>query len=297
MPAIRPSHAGTNFMNLDGNEAGFLKSVDGGGVSGEVINEPVSTSFFVKKHIGNLKYEEFILQFGFSMSKPVYDWIAAAWKGDTSRRNGAIIACDYQSVAKSEREFSKALITEVTIPAMDGSSKEAAYLTIRVKPETVRSKKGSGQKIGQGASPKQKLWLPSNFRLEIPGLECKFVTKIDSFTVKQKFAPSQIGVERDHEVQPGKIEFPNLSITLSEAHAQTWIDWHNDFVIMGKNSEENEKTGALIFLSPDLAVELGRINFYNLGIFRLDFDAAEADQIATVTAGLYCDRMEFQPGK
>ena len=158
----------------------------------------------------------------------------------------------------------------------------------------VRSKKGSGQKIGQSAKPEQKVWLPSNFRLEISGLDCKFVTKIDSFTVKQTFA-SGIGVGRDFEVQFGKLEFPNLSITLSEAHAQSWIDWHNDFVIMGKNSEENEKSGSLIFLSPDLSTELGRVNFHNLGIFRLSFDPAEADQINSVTAGCTATAWSFSP--
>jgi hypothetical protein len=295
MPAIRP-YSGMNFMYLDGKEAGFVKSVDGGAVTAEVINEPSGPSFFVKKHIGAPKYEEFMLQFGFSMSRAIYDWIAASWKGDSSRKSGAIVACDYQYVVKSEREFLNALLTEVTIPAMDGASKDACYLTIRVKPESVRSKKGSGQKIGQVAKPEQKVWLPSNFRLEISGLDCKFVTKIDSFTVKQTFA-SGIGVGRDFEVQPGKLEFPNLSITLSEAHAQSWIDWHNDFVIRGKNSEENEKSGSLIFLSPDVSTELGRVNFHNLGIFRLSSESAQADQIASVTAELYCDRMEFQPGK
>ena len=60
MPAIRP-YSGMNFMYLDGKEAGFVKSVDGGAVTAEVINEPSGLSFFVKKHIGAPKYEEFML--------------------------------------------------------------------------------------------------------------------------------------------------------------------------------------------------------------------------------------------
>jgi T4-like virus tail tube protein gp19 len=297
MPAIRPDPE-VNFMYFDGKEAGFLKSVEGGSVSAEVINEPGGPGFFVKKHLGAAKYEEFALRFGLSMNKAIYDWIAASWKGDYTRKNGALLACDYQHVVKSEREFLNALLTATTIPAMDGSSKEPAYLTVRVKPELVRYKKGSGQKISPGSIAKleQKAWLPSNFRLEIPGLDCKFVTKIDSFTVKQTFT-SEIGVGRDFEAKPGKLEFPNLTISISETHAQSWIEWHNDFVIMGKNSASNEKTGALIFFSPDMSTELGRIDFYNLGIFRLNFDAAEADQLKYLTAELYCNRMEFQLGK
>jgi hypothetical protein len=283
-----------NFMYLDGKEAGFLKSLKGGAASAEVINEPGGPGFFVKKRLGAFNYEEFALQFGLSMTKAVYDWIAASWKGDSSRKNGAFVACDFEYVVRSEREFSNALITETMIPAADAKPKDPSYLSIRFKPEIVRYKKGSGQKISPGSVPKpeQKIWLPSNFRLEIPGLDCKFVTKIDSFTVKRTLT-SEIGVGRDFDLQPGKLEFPNLTITVSEAHAQSWIDWHQDFVIKGNNSESNEKSGSLIFLSTDMSTELGRINFYNLGIFRLNLDAAEADQIEYVTAELYCDRMEF----
>ena len=288
-----------NFIYFDGKEGGFLKSVEGGAVSAEVINEPVGTDFFIKKHLGTPRYEEFTLRFAFSMSQPIYDWIAASWKGKYSRKNGSIIAADYQYVARSEREFLDALITAVTIPAMDGASKDAAYLTVRLKPETIRAKKGSGQTIGQGglSKPEQKAWLPSNFRLEIPGLDCKRVNKIDSFTVKQGFTSSEIGAHRDHEVEPTKLEFPNLKITLSDVDAQSWIDWHNDFVIMGKNTEADEKSGSLVFLSADRQTELGRVNFFNLGIFRLEHEAAEADQIKRLVAELYCERMELVFGK
>ena len=40
------------------------------------------------------------------------------------RKNGAIIAGDFNYKEKSSRAISKAFITEVTIPALDGASKE-----------------------------------------------------------------------------------------------------------------------------------------------------------------------------
>jgi hypothetical protein len=65
--------AGKFALQLDGVSAGFLKSVDGGGVSSEVITEPSGPSFFAKKHVGQPKYEEFVLHLGFSLSKQVND--------------------------------------------------------------------------------------------------------------------------------------------------------------------------------------------------------------------------------
>src|SRR5262245_50480057 len=103
MPAVTRPSAELDFIYFDGKEGGFLKSVEGGAVSAEVINESVGAGLFIKKHIGTPTYEEFILRFGFSMSQPIFDWIAASWKGNYSRKNGSIIAADFQYVVRSER--------------------------------------------------------------------------------------------------------------------------------------------------------------------------------------------------
>jgi hypothetical protein len=38
---------------------GFIKSLDGGSISAEMINEPAGSNDFAKKHLGQPKYEEF----------------------------------------------------------------------------------------------------------------------------------------------------------------------------------------------------------------------------------------------
>lgn len=105
------------------------------------------------------------------------------------------------------------------------------------------------------------VWLASNFRLEIDGLDCTKVNAIDSFTVKQKAVLDTIGDARDFVKEPGRLEFPNLTITMAEVAASSWQAWFEDFVINGVNDEQHEKNGALIFLSPNRQTELGRVNF------------------------------------
>ena len=109
-------------------------------------------------------------------------------------------------------------------------------------------------------------------------------------------ANDNVGHARDVQSKPGRLDFPNLKISLFEASAQTWIDWHDDFVIKGNNGESSEKNGSLTFLSPNRTTELGRIDFFNLGIFKLAFDESDAapDAIKRVAAELYCERMDFQ---
>jgi len=301
MPAERSYVSGNFFLTLDGAKCGFLKSVDGGGVTAEVIQEPAGPKYFVKKHIGQPKYENFTLQVGFSMDKALYEWIAQSWKMQYQRKNGSIVTMDRTLMPTAERQFNQALITETTIPAMDGSSKEPAYMTVKFSPEYTRNVAATGGKADYGEYGKneQKMFLPSNFKLDIDGLDCSKVNKVESFTVKQTTVTDDIGDARDYTKEPGKLEFPNLKITLAEVNAQSWIDWHKTFVIEGKNDEAFEKGGMLTLLSPNQQKPLMRIKFYNLGIFRLQPDKAEAnaDQIKRIEVELYVERMELLYGE
>ncbi len=80
MPTTNRVYTSGNYgFNLDGVKCGFIQEISGGGVSADVITEPSGPSFFTKKHIGQPKYEDFVLQIGFNLSNAVYDWIAASW--------------------------------------------------------------------------------------------------------------------------------------------------------------------------------------------------------------------------
>ena len=289
------SYAVGSFLELEGVKCGFVKSVDGGAISAEVVTERTGADLFDRKHIGPPRYEEFVLQLGLSMDQVVYDWISAMWAAQPARKSGAIVAADVNMVARSRHEFREALITEVTIPACDAGAKDPVFLTVKFAPELTRQVKASGKVSGELDKRMKKLWLPANFRLEIEGLECRKASKVDALTVRQAIASDEVGDTRDYQREPTAIEFPNLRITLAESDAQSWVDWHEDFVVKGNNDESREKNGALVFLSPDLKTELIRISFANLGIFRLApaMSAGEADAIQRFTAELYCERMEF----
>jgi hypothetical protein len=296
---VRSYVAGNFQLRLDGVETGFVKSVDGGAISADIINETIGPTTYVKKHVGPPRYEEFSIDIGLWMTHTVYEWIQASLKMNYQRKNGSIVSYDVNLEARSEREFYNALITEVTFPAMDGASKDQCYMTVKFAPELIRMKKASGKATLPPVRASQEMWLPSNFRLEIAGLDCSKVSAIDSFTIRQAAVPDDIGEARNPFKEPGRIEFPNLSVTLAETAAQTWTDWFEDFVVNGNNGDDREKSGSLVFLSPNRQAELGRVNFFNLGIFKLAStkgDAA-ADQIRRVMASLYCERMEFQIGK
>lgn len=91
---------------------------------------------------------------------------------------------------------------------------------------------------------------------------------------------------------------PNLVVTLSEQGAQTFTDWHESFVIEGKNSQDQEKEGTLELLAADMKEVLFTLTFHGLGIFRLAADKYEAgnEAVSTLTAEMYGETMEFAYG-
>ncbi len=283
---------------LDGANCGSFRSIDGGVISAEVIHEPAGPTQFVKKHIGQPKYGDFILQVGLGNPPALYEWIQQNWAIKSARKSGSVVAMDQNFTPKSERQFLNALLTETTIPAMDGSSKEPAYLTLKFSPEVIRVMPPTTKFEPIGEPAQQKLFLPSNFRLEIEGIDCTKVSRVESFTVKQTAVTDDIGEARDYTREPGKLEFPNLKITIAEAAAQPFAAWHEDFVIKGNNDESRERGGSLSLLSPDRAKTLAKIEFYNMGIIQVGSAkaASSSDTIARVEVEMYVERMEFLMG-
>ena len=289
----RSTAAGGFLFTLDGVQVGFLRSVEGGAAVGEVVSEPGS-DFFSPKHLAAVHWEPLTLAFDLSLDKAIYSWIGDTWKGVDTRHNGSIVSTSFDLKPVSEREFRDAQITSVTIPALDGASKDPAALTVQIAAEEVLTKKPSEGTV-KAPGVKQKLWLPSNFRLAIDGLETERVSRIESFTVTRAPAADAVGEERIAEAQPSKLEFPNLRITFAESDAQTWVNWHDDFVLEGNNDDAHEKSGTLTFLAANMQDAIGEIRFFNLGIFRLGREprAAGAEQVARMVADLYCERMEL----
>jgi hypothetical protein len=278
---------------LSGINAGFLLSAEGGSPTADVVVETPGTEYFSHKHVAGLKYEDISFDTNWD-AKPVLDWMAETLDGKPTRKDGSVVMADFDNKPVAERQFYHALIREMTFPALDPSSKDAARITVKLAPEYTRLVGGSATPIPGGLAGKR--WLSSNFRFEMDGLDTqdlRYVSGIESFTVTQKTTESPVGEQRDYEKEPLHLEFPNLKITVSEAHSQSWNKWLDDFLVKGDNRQEKERNGSIVYLSPNLTTEYGRVNLFNCGIVRLSpqKQVARSETIRRLQAELYCERM------
>jgi len=132
---VRSYVAGTFQLKLDGVEAGFVKSVDGGAITAEVINEAVGPTAYVKKHVGPPRYEDFSIDIGLWMARTVYDWIQASLKMNYQRKNGSIVLRDRDGSERVRWNFVQAWPAKWTGPALMAEGNDIAIETLELAHE------------------------------------------------------------------------------------------------------------------------------------------------------------------
>jgi hypothetical protein len=147
----------SNFaLEIDGKSAGSIKGVEGGSTQKEVK-----------------------LELGIGPGKELQDWVNLAFANKPVPKTAIAHACNQKFESMVVQELEDAHITEVRFPALDASSREPAYLTVKIAPQRVSYTKGSGKVV----SPRSKEQ-PSRFSLDIPGLPSARVSKVESFSWK-----------------------------------------------------------------------------------------------------------------
>jgi hypothetical protein len=292
--SIRPYSAGVFALDLDGAIVGFLRSVEGGFPKANIVVNDRTPDNVTKKHVANIRYEDITIQVLPTASKSLFDWINQTWQGKPARKNGSIASGSYDRKELSRVDFTNALITETTIPAMDSALKEPGFLTVKFSPEHTQMRSGSGALLA-GPATTSKVWLPSNFRLEIGGLDCSRVSKVDSFTIKMTTAQDNIGRVREATKVPGKLEIPNLVFYVPEVFAKSFYDLQNSFLLGGKNGDAQELNGKLYLLDQTRTGVLLQIGLNNLGLVSVSPEKAEAnsDLVRRVRVEMYCERMDL----
>jgi T4-like virus tail tube protein gp19 len=294
--ADQRSHTAGRFaMDIDGYDVGFLKKFSGLAMEADIVANDLGPDNVQKKHVANIKWTDGKATVGIGMGKGMYDWIQAAFDKGYLTKNGSFTSADFNYHAMSRLDFSNALITSVTCPKLDGSSKDAAYFDVEFATEQVRWSKGGGEDIRGKIGPKQKAWLCSNFRVEIGGLPCNRIATVDSWTWKCAVSADQIGIFREPTKHPAKVTVPDLKFSISSADHDPWAQAAKKWFVDGHHLESDEMTGSVTFLGPDMSTVLGHIDLLNVGFKKFSDEDMEAnsEKIKRFNVEMYVEKMKF----
>ena len=234
----------------------------------EVVNEPGGLLPYSKKHLGALRWADLEASIGIDADPALYQWIGDAWFGHPSRDRAVLDAAD-QSI-----ELQKPRLHEVVLPALDAHAHDQRFLTVKIAPESVRSRPGKPVLV-DAQGPGRELYAHA-FTIEIDGIDCSGV---------QAIAPIAVRMQLDRRL----LEFSDVHLTVAAEKSAAFRGWFEDFVIRGNNDDDQELDGRITFYDPLLKDALATLELYHLGIYRIGAAAR-----GTVLIDLYCERMELK---
>jgi len=294
--ADRTYTAGKFAFELDGHRCGFLQSFEGGDMTAELATHKMGPSNYEKKNVTTVKWTPLKLRTGIGMSKGLYQWIQAAFDMGVMYKNGACTIADFNYKAQRRMDITNMLMTKVTMPTLDGASKETGYFDIEAVPEMCRWLKEGGQDVRGEIGPKQKGWHCANWRFEIGGLPTKRVAKIEGLAWECKTAMDSIGDSRENTIHPVATTVTDWTIHISLADLEAWQAKAKQWFVDGKCLEGDEMTAAITLMDPSFQKELGRIELMNVGL--KEFKAhgkleAQTENVARFQVKLYTEQMKF----
>ena len=269
------------FLELDtagGVVRDGVRSIEGGEPVADMVEQPGPNG--VDIHPGPIHYADVVAGVPLnSFAKVLGAWAA----GQQGPLDGRVIGADFDYKHGYQRSLKQARLAEVAFPALDGSSKESGYLELRLAPASTELTPLPGNYYGSNMGAKQKAWLLSNFRLDIPGLATKKVSRIEPFklSLKTSGGTSYVGGTR-------------LTVTFAASDAATWLDWQDQLL----KGQPSERTLDLAVLGPDLKKPLVTLKGTGVGLLSLAPLAyvANSEKLPRLRAELYVERWQIVPG-
>ena len=292
------SYVAAHFaLELSGvDDVGTVRSIEGGGLKADVMTYQPGATYERWRQLGKPKFEDIKLQIGTAMSRPFFQWIEDFFSGTIQRKNGAIVAGDFYYKERARREFTEALITELTFPKLDATDKNTVYMNVTLGVENIEYKKGDESKTLEFTTnpESQKAWKACNFTFKLDGFEpaCNRVTKVDSFTLKLPVLEYHSGGRRSVSKTPTAIDFPNISFYLPEADAQTLTD---HFKKRGVDGEVPGRLHGQLTTFDNAKTTKFTLELFNCDIVNIQPDKADAttEEIKQVKVEIYVERMSF----
>lgn len=262
-------------LDIDGHDlTDYVKNVEGGMLKSESVKEPTGSFNLPSQHLGPKTVEPITMELGLTKTNWLLSMVEKVVNNrEHTRLSGHIYHADANSKSRFEQEFSRALITEVALPAFTGDGKDLAMLKVKMQPEIATFKTGGSTDIPMGTGAMQKSWQNNMFRLslEVNGtkLDCTHVTKIDAMTVTIGTKAIQRGHFHLPEYMPTIVKMPKLVVHIPLAHASTFVDWarssHGTEGSKADGASGYEATGSLELISPNAQKVLYTISFEGVG--------------------------------
>lgn len=271
-----------HVLTLAGEAPTALTSASGGFAEADVIVQALGTSPFPRKHIGTPRYDDIAVAFSPAQCSPLFDSIEGFLSFNYQRKDGEILVADGRGKVQRRIRFIDGLLTSVTLPATGAIGADASIGVVMAVEWSRFDFPGGRVSLPAVQAPSG----PLGTSLALAGLPAVDV-RTEPITIATAVSDDP-GDTRDYLTEPGSLEVPNLVFFVPDADRDPFLAWYDDFIIRGNNGPDNEKTGSLVYLSPNRQ-QLVTLELRGVGIAGL-----RSGDDGTWEVKLYAEEMEIE---
>ncbi len=243
---IRTDYGTSLLLELDG-ESILLGGISGGGYSAPIVLTGRKKSLIAVDPM-QVRFRAPLTGNG-----PLPRWIGEFLAGRATSRRIRLLESGRNNLSDLTLDLPAAEIREVSFSPLSATSIGIASVSVAIE-----GTHGTlAEDVGQPTclSPAARSPRASAFRLEFPGLPTQFV--------------EEIGEIRARSIDGQTVEVAPIELVIRESHIQPWIDWAKSFIVLGQNSDSDEREAQLSYFPPDLSAPLLQLLLKQVGIASL----------------------------
>lgn len=234
------STASTLFLELDGKEAGALRSAQPASVRVDMVAREVGRELVVRRGV-QVTLGEMAAEAALPEPGPLLDWLQAVLAGNLVLRDGAVLVADHNRKLQRRIGFRGARLSGLALTPLDArDGKQPVQLSLRWLAEQVDDQAGGGGAL-KGTISRRRAPLASNFRVVGLPFDANAVLRVALPTLEVAWSTSRAGELRE-PVRDGRHRLGALALTIGARQAEAARAWVNKQVADGSIVEADGLT-------------------------------------------------------
>lgn len=231
--------ASSLFLELDGRDAGALRSAQPASVRVDMVANDVGRGLVVRRGV-QVTLGEMAAEAALPEPGPLLDWLQAALAGNLATRDGAVLVADQNRKLQRRIGFRGACLSGLALTPLDArDGRQPVQLTLRWLVEQVDDQAAAG--AIKGTVSRRKTLLASNFRIGGLPVEASAVLRVELPELQVDWLTSRVGELRE-PVREGRRRFSEAAITIGARQADAARGWVRKQVADGSIAEADGLT-------------------------------------------------------
>lgn len=266
------STASSLFLELDGRDAGALRSAQPASVRVDMVAREVGRELVVRRGV-QVTLGEMAAEAALPEPGPLLDWLQAALAGNLALRDGAVLVGDQNRKLQRRIGFRGARLSGLAFTPLDArDGKQPVQLSLRWLVEQVDEQAGGGTL--KGTVSRRKTPLASNFRIGGLPFDANGVLGVDLPELQVDWATSRVGELRE-PVREGRRRFGAASVMVGPRQAEAARAWVRKQVADGSIDEADGLTLQVDLLDAALKKALATIELSGCLLLGMDEEPLE----------------------